>query len=280
MADSRPVKWKAPALAIAVAVVAWLAWRASEPGTIVSTNATDRRADRTSDSNPILNAPAIPPPSATVTPHVEAATRTSADASSDSRLAPVAAPPHPAATTPITSTTLTAAPAPTPLKEALSEVSGISAPSPAWEQPVRPLIIPVAGVKASALHDMFEERRGGGRRHEAIDILAPRGTPVLATDDGVVKKLFTSVPGGLTVYQFAPDGRYCYYYAHLDSYAAGLHEGQELKRGDLVGVVGTTGNAPKDTPHLHFAIFLLDAERRWWKGTPINPYPLLTSGRR
>ena len=107
--------------------------------------------------------------------------------------------------------------------------------------------------------------------------MAPRGTPVLAADDGVVKKLFTSVPGGLTVYEFDPDQRYCYYYAHLDSYASGLREGQHLRRGALVGHVGTTGNAPKDAPHLHFAIFLLEPEKRWWKGTPINPYPVLTT---
>lgn len=139
----------------------------------------------------------------------------------------------------------------------------------------RPMIIPVTGVEPGALHDMFDEVRGN-RRHEAIDIMAPRGTPVIATDDGVVKKLFTSVPGGLTVYEFDPDQRYCYYYAHLDGYAAGLHEGQLLHRGDLVGYVGTTGNAPKDAPHLHFAVIRLDPDRRWWKGSYVDPYPLLT----
>jgi murein DD-endopeptidase MepM/ murein hydrolase activator NlpD len=138
----------------------------------------------------------------------------------------------------------------------------------------RPMIVPVAGVDRSAMRDMFDEVRGN-RRHEAIDILAPRGTPVIATDDGVVKKLFTSKPGGLTVYEFDPDQRFCYYYAHLDRYAAGLHEGQVLRRGEVLGYVGTTGNAPKDTPHLHFALIRLDAERRWWKGTYVNPYPLL-----
>lgn len=138
----------------------------------------------------------------------------------------------------------------------------------------RPLIIPVAGVGRSAIRDMFDEVRGS-RRHEAIDILAPRGTPVIATDDGVVKKLFNSVPGGLTVYEFDPDQRFCYYYAHLDRYAPGLHEGQTLQRGQIIGYVGTTGNAPKDTPHLHFAVIRLDADRRWWKGTYVNPYPLL-----
>lgn len=140
----------------------------------------------------------------------------------------------------------------------------------------RPMIVPVAGIRGSALHDMFDDVRGG-RRHEAIDIMAPRGTPVIAADDGVVRKLFTSVPGGLTVYEFDPDQRFCYYYAHLDRYADGLHEGQPLHRGDVVGYVGTTGNAPKDAPHLHFALIRLDADRRWWKGTYVDPYPLLAA---
>jgi murein DD-endopeptidase MepM/ murein hydrolase activator NlpD len=138
----------------------------------------------------------------------------------------------------------------------------------------RAMIIPVEGVDRSAIHDMFNDVRGN-RRHEAIDIMAPRGTPVIAADDGVVAKLFTSVPGGLTVYEFDPDQRYCYYYAHLDRYADGLHDGQTLYRGDVVGYVGTTGNAPKDAPHLHFALIRLDADHRWWKGTYVNPYPLL-----
>jgi murein DD-endopeptidase MepM/ murein hydrolase activator NlpD len=140
----------------------------------------------------------------------------------------------------------------------------------------RPMVVPVAGIDRSAMRDMFDEVRGN-RRHEAIDILAPRGTPVIATDDGVVQKLFTSKPGGLTVYQFDPDQRFCYYYAHLDRYAPGLHEGQQLRRGEVLGYVGTTGNAPKDTPHLHFALIRLDRERRWWKGTYVNPYPLLAA---
>ena len=138
----------------------------------------------------------------------------------------------------------------------------------------RAMIIPVVGVTRSSLRDMFNEKRGGGRRHEAIDILAPKGTPVVATDDGVVKKLFTSKPGGLTVYQFDPDQRFCYYYAHLDRYAPGLREGQLLRRGEVLGYVGTTGNAG-NTPHLHFALIRLDKDRRWWKGTYVNPYPAL-----
>ncbi|MCM2315005.1 MAG: peptidoglycan DD-metalloendopeptidase family protein [Thermoanaerobaculia bacterium] len=138
----------------------------------------------------------------------------------------------------------------------------------------RPIIIPVAGVDRSAVRDMFDDGRGD-RRHEAIDIMASRGTPVLAADDGVVKKLFTSVGGGLTIYEFDPDERFCYYYAHLDRYADGLREGQRLRRGEIIGYVGSTGNASKDAPHLHFALIRLDADKRWWKGTYVNPYPLL-----
>jgi len=138
------------------------------------------------------------------------------------------------------------------------------------------LLMPVAGIDPRTLNDNFLETRGGGiRLHGAIDILAPRGTPVLAADDGVVRKLFTSVPGGLTVYEFDLQEQYCYYYAHLDGYAPGLHEGQMLRKGDLIGFVGTSGNAPKDTPHLHFAVSRLDPDKKWWTGTPINPYPLL-----
>jgi murein DD-endopeptidase MepM/ murein hydrolase activator NlpD len=137
--------------------------------------------------------------------------------------------------------------------------------------------MPIADLDPGALRDDFSDRRGGSRPHEALDILAPRGTPVLAVEEGVVKKLFTSVPGGVTVYEFGLDERYCYYYAHLEGYAPGLHEGQRLRKGDLVGYVGTTGNAPKGTPHLHFAVSLLGPDRKWWAGTPIDPYPLLVS---
>jgi peptidoglycan LD-endopeptidase LytH len=136
------------------------------------------------------------------------------------------------------------------------------------------LLIPVVGVTRAELRDTFDERRGGSR-HEAIDIPAPRGTRVVAVGDGRVVKLFRSKPGGLTVYQFDPDQNFAYYYAHLDRYADGLAEGAILKTGDLVGYVGSTGNAPSSAPHLHFAIFRLGPDRRWWEGTPINPYPFL-----
>ena len=138
--------------------------------------------------------------------------------------------------------------------------------------------MPIAGLTHSELRDSFTERRGG-HRHEAIDILEPRGTPVVAVDDGFVRKIFESVPGGHTVYQFNRSETLCYYYAHLDRYAPGLREGQALHRGDVIGYVGTSGNAPPNTPHLHFAVSRLGRDRRWWEGVPIDPYPLLSRAR-
>jgi len=137
------------------------------------------------------------------------------------------------------------------------------------------LDIPVEDIDDEDLRDTFADARGGGRSHEAIDIMAPRGTPVIAVEGGTIAKLFNSRQGGLSIYQFDPSGTYTYYYAHLDRYAAGLKEGQKVRRGDVIGSVGSTGNAAEDAPHLHFAIFRLTPERRWWKGTPINPYPVL-----
>jgi murein DD-endopeptidase MepM/ murein hydrolase activator NlpD len=138
---------------------------------------------------------------------------------------------------------------------------------------LRRLLLPVPGADPKQLRDDFADARTG-HSHEALDILAPRGSAVVAVDDGVVQKLFTSVRGGLTVYQFDPEGTYCYYYAHLDRYAPGLHEGMVLKKGDRIGDVGTTGNAPPQTPHLHFAVFKLGPEKQWWKGAALNPFPL------
>jgi peptidoglycan LD-endopeptidase LytH len=135
----------------------------------------------------------------------------------------------------------------------------------------RSLIIPVKGLEADDLASSFHDARGS-RRHEAIDILAPRGTDVIAVEDGKIAKLFTSDAGGLTVYQFDPSETFVYYYAHLDQYAPDLKEGALLRKGDLLGKVGTTGNAPKDTPHLHFAISKLDPDRRWWGGTALDPF--------
>jgi murein DD-endopeptidase MepM/ murein hydrolase activator NlpD len=144
----------------------------------------------------------------------------------------------------------------------------------------RNLGMPVANMKASDILDTFNQSRGGQRRHEATDILAPRGTAVLATDDGTIVKLFWSKSGGRTIYQFDPGEHYCYYYAHLDGYAAHLSEGMQVRRGQVIGYVGTTGNAPPTTPHLHFGITEVGADKKWWGGTPINPYPLLRESAR
>jgi murein DD-endopeptidase MepM/ murein hydrolase activator NlpD len=139
----------------------------------------------------------------------------------------------------------------------------------------RHLLIPIEGVKPTALQDTFNDARAVGRRHDAIDIMSPRGTDVHAVDDGTIAKLFTSNAGGLTIYEFDPTQTFSYYYAHLDRYAAGLAEHQSVKRGEVIGYVGSTGNASEDAPHLHFAIARLDTSRSWWKGDAINPYPLL-----
>jgi murein DD-endopeptidase MepM/ murein hydrolase activator NlpD len=152
----------------------------------------------------------------------------------------------------------------------MNEIAGAGTATPAGT-----LLIPVEGVKLAQLADNFDQPRGKERHHLALDIMAPKGTRVIAAADGKVVKLFNSKPGGLTVYQFDPTEKYAYYYAHLDRYADGLKEGALLKRGDLVGYVGTTGNANKDGPHLHFAVVELTPKKEWWKGTPVNPYPML-----
>ena len=139
----------------------------------------------------------------------------------------------------------------------------------------RNLLIPVANVTASQLHDTFNQARSEGRRHDAIDILAPEGTPVLAATDGVVIKLFQSDRGGKTLYELDPSGRYVYYYAHLMRYDGGIEEGKQLRRGDVIAYVGDTGNAGAGNYHLHFAISKLTSPRQWSGGDPINPYLLL-----
>ena len=135
--------------------------------------------------------------------------------------------------------------------------------------------IPVQGIAPDKLVRSFHDTRSGSREHEAIDILAPPGTPVVAVEDGTIAKLFVSKAGGITIYQFDPGRQYSYYYAHLDRYADGLKEGASVHRGQVLGYVGTSGNAPKNTPHLHFAVFRLTPEKQWWQGTPIDPYDIL-----
>ncbi len=140
----------------------------------------------------------------------------------------------------------------------------------------RTLLVPVANVRAASLRGSFDAPRdGGGRTHLALDILAPRGTPVLAADDGRVWTVRQNALGGLTVYAVDPDDRFVFYYAHLDRYRDGLFDGMPLLKGDTLGFVGTTGNAPPDAPHLHFQIARIGTDRKWWTGTPIDPLPFL-----
>jgi len=166
-----------------------------------------------------------------------------------------------------------------PLRPAYSAVSPEAAKSPADAAASAvhgKLLVPVQGIKLATLSDTFDQPRGNERHHEALDIMAPKGTPVLAAADGKVAKLFTSKPGGTTLYQFDPAEKVAYYYAHLDRYAEGIKEGMQLKRGDILGYVGVSGNADPNAPHLHFAVFELTPEKQWWKGTPLNPFPLLS----
>lgn len=197
-----------------------------------------------------------------------------------------------------------AVPAPVPIvdmsagarESVVAAVTPVAAPAPAGQRPAtrqipapsavaiasgdvatlraRSLVVPVSGVAASALRGSFTDARGG-RVHQAIDIMAPRGTPVLSADDGAVLKIFTSRGGGLTVYAADPTRNFIYYYAHLDAYAPGLAEGQAIAKGQPLGTVGTSGNAPPNTPHLHFAILRNNDMKRWWTGAAIDPYLVL-----
>lgn len=138
------------------------------------------------------------------------------------------------------------------------------------------LLIPVEGVPPTALIDTFTRSRAGGTRpHDAIDIMAARGRAVLAAADGRIEKLFSSVDGGLTLYQRSSDGRRIYYYAHLDAYAPGIAEGRAVRRGQKIATVGSSGNADPAAPHLHFAVQEMAPGEPWYGGRAINPYPLL-----
>ena len=137
------------------------------------------------------------------------------------------------------------------------------------------LIIPVAGVSGNQLRDTFNDARSDGRQHDAIDIAAPQGTPVLAVADGTTARLFNSRLGGTTLYEFDKSGRFVFYYAHLSGYSEGVAEGKALRRGEVIGYVGDTGNAGAGNFHLHFAISKLSAPGKWYGGEAMNPYPLL-----
>lgn len=224
----------------------------------------EREPVRTVVLHPGSEAPAAPGP-VTVSPAPQATS--SAPVVASPSISPASASPPPA------SPSVAAAEPPRP--QVPVQVRDVGDAEGARLLAARTLIVPVEGIPAASLMDMYDQKRGSARRHEAIDIVAPRGTRVFAVDDGVVAKLFTSVPGGLTIYQFDREGKLAYYYAHLDRYAEGLKEGMALKRGDTVGYVGITGNAPPGAPHLHFAVFRLGPEKQWWKGEPVNPYPAL-----
>jgi murein DD-endopeptidase MepM/ murein hydrolase activator NlpD len=145
----------------------------------------------------------------------------------------------------------------------------------------RRLMVPVDGIRPADVPDSYAARRGGGRRHNALDILAPRGTAVVAAADGRVLKLRENAAGGLTIYAVDEEERFVFYYAHLDRYRGGLREGDAIAQGEVLGYVGTSGNAPTDTPHLHFQVMRYEDRKRWWDGTPVNPHDFLVlEGRR
>jgi peptidoglycan LD-endopeptidase LytH len=173
----------------------------------------------------------------------------------------------------------------TPVLFVLAAGACVSRPAPPTAPPPQgpvptggaraPLIIPVAGVLPEQLRDSFDAPRSGGRRHLAIDIPAPRGTPVLAVADGVILKLHQGPAGGIALYHLADDGRTRYYYAHLDGYARGVREGKRILQGEVIGFVGDTGNAGRGNHHLHFSVAILHEPSRWWEGDNLNPYVLL-----
>lgn len=191
--------------------------------------------------------------------------------------------------TPRATTTPTTAPSITPTATPAPSITpGSNSAAPATPAPPAPtgsgsaalsstmrLTMPVKGVRPEQLRDTFTESRSEGREHNAIDIIAPRGTPVLAAVDGRIAKLFRSDKGGITIYQLSTDERTVFYYAHLERYADGLAEGRFARRGETIAYVGDTGNATPGNFHLHFQVYLISDPKNIWDGTPINPYPLL-----
>jgi murein DD-endopeptidase MepM/ murein hydrolase activator NlpD len=192
---------------------------------------------------------------------------------------------EPAAQAPAAAPSVTPAPAPAPQSEsppAAAVPPGATPPllaRPADDLAERDLAVPVQGVPRTGLQDTYDDARGQGRVHNAIDIMATRGTPVVAVEAGRIAKLFTSKLGGLTIYQYDPTETYCYYYAHLDRYVPGIKEGDQVSRGQVIAYVGSTGDASPEGPHLHFEITRLHADKKWWKGDAINPYPVLREER-
>lgn len=207
-------------------------------------------------------------PAASVTPQTEA---TATPPQSDAGATPTAEATMTPTPTP-TGTPAPAAPSPQAQNDSLDPASALAS--------MRPLI-PVAGVRAEELRDTFTDSRNEGRVHDSIDIIAPRNTPVVASVDGRVVRLFQSVKGGITLYQVAAsDERIVFYYAHLERYADGLTEGHVARRGETIGYVGDTGNATPGNTHLHFQIYRVADPKRFWSGENINPYPLLRNAER
>jgi murein DD-endopeptidase MepM/ murein hydrolase activator NlpD len=168
-----------------------------------------------------------------------------------------------------------------PLPEAAEKAAATEQTAGRVELAPSGLAVPVAGIRAAQLVDTYKQARAGGARvHDAIDIMADHGTPVVAAAPGRLEKMFFSKGGGgITAYVRSDDGRWLYYYAHLQDYAPGLKEGQAIKRGDPIGRVGVTGNSNPDGPHLHFAVHRMAPGEKWYDGTPVNPYPLLAGKR-
>jgi murein DD-endopeptidase MepM/ murein hydrolase activator NlpD len=174
---------------------------------------------------------------------------------------------------------------PTPEAAAQATPAGVSAPASAAPAGVasasdeylrtRHIALPVAGADMSKVDDSFNEPRDGGRVHRAIDILAPRGTPILSADDGKILRMTTNTLGGISMYTVDSESRLVYYYAHMDRYNDAMSPGRAIVKGDTLGFVGTTGNAPKDTPHLHFQVMRWPADGKYWNGDPIDPYEAL-----
>lgn len=173
-----------------------------------------------------------------------------------------------------------------PVHAAVEELPEPPSESPPPEAPLavtdeeylleRGLMVPVEGVSPERVPDTYwQARNGGARTHQAVDILAKRGTPVLSADSGTVLRLTRSTLGGITIYATDPARRFVFYYAHLDKYAEGLHEGKAIAQGEVIGYVGTTGNAPKNTPHLHFQVMRYVDARTWWGGPPLDPRAFL-----
>ena len=186
---------------------------------------------------------------------------------------------------PTTTPSLEVTPSPSPLPAASPEIPqepGLSSTPAAATEPPRDsfvgqvsLVIPVLGVKPEQLLDTFADARSEGRSHDAIDIAAAAGTPVVAASEGEIVKLFQSEKGGITIYQLSPDKKLVFYYAHLQRYADGIYEGKYLRQGEVIAYVGDTGNAGVGNYHLHFSIATITDPKRHWDGTNINPYPLL-----